>query len=264
MTRKIQMSMHILLFLLPAACVLFSADSFCAPVPQHRIVARSHDTLLRSLSLNGGNDNGPLKDYSHEASYLFENIRIPAALFAGVSAGAAFSLPLTVKEGLKLRMVKRVYALLMIVSLSSQIIALMVATLSITSIATKMEDQKTASSSLKDFLLNNYDLEWTMTKFHFLCGLMSFVLASGLRAMVSINCLLISRAAVGIILSAFLTSLSFVQSLQGGLLHLPSKLIQLSVKRARRDPFFTVAMLCSIATWLYIIMNASNVYVYLI
>jgi len=264
MTKQIQMSMRILLFLLPAACVLFSADSFCAPVPQHRIVARSHDTLLRSLSLNGGNDNGPLKDYSHEASYLFENIRIPAALFAGVSAGAAFSLPLTVKEGLKLRMVKRVYALLMIVSLSSHIIALMVATLSIESIATKMEDQKTASLSLKDFLHNTYDLEWTISRFHFLCGLMSFVLASGLRAMISINCPYISRAAVGIILSAFLISLSFVQSLQGGLLHLPSKVMQLSVKRARRDPFFTVAMLCSIATWLYIIMNASNVYVYLI
>ena len=158
-------------------------------------------------------------------------------------------------------MVKRVYALLMIVSLSSHIIALMVATLSIESIATKMEDQKTASLSLKDFLHNTYDLEWTISRFHFLCGLMSFVLASGLRAMISINCPYISRAAVGIILSAFLISLSFVQSLQGGLLHLPSKVMQLSVKRARRDPFFTVAMLCSIATWLYIIMNASNVYI---
>ena len=43
-----------------------------------------------------------LKDYKSEASSLFGNIRVPAALFAGASAGAAFAMPVAAAgEGLK-------------------------------------------------------------------------------------------------------------------------------------------------------------------
>ena len=66
------------------------------------------------------------KDYSSEAAGLFGNVRIPAALFAGAAAGAAFALPLGVSEGLKVGLVKRLYALLMMGSLSSEIVAVVV------------------------------------------------------------------------------------------------------------------------------------------
>ena len=53
---------------------------------------RSAVTSLRSGA------TGELKDYSGAAGGLFGTYRIPASLFAGASAGAAFAMPIVLGE----------------------------------------------------------------------------------------------------------------------------------------------------------------------
>ena len=53
---------------------------------------RSAATSLRSGA------TGELKDYSGAAGGLFGTYRIPASLFAGASAGAAFAMPIVLGE----------------------------------------------------------------------------------------------------------------------------------------------------------------------
>ena len=75
------------------------------------------------------NNNKKRKDYRKEAIGLFGQIRIPASLFAGAAGAAAFALPIAPGESMKFGIVKRIYYLLMITALSSEIIAVVVATL---------------------------------------------------------------------------------------------------------------------------------------
>ena len=53
--------------------------------------AQTKSALLLSGG-GGSSEAAELKDYGSEMSALFGNIRIPAALFAGASAGAAFAM----------------------------------------------------------------------------------------------------------------------------------------------------------------------------
>ena len=110
-------------------------------------------------------------------------------------------------DGLKVGVVKRVYAILMIGSLSSQIVTVVTATLAMGSLAV-VEPEMT--SGVSDLLRRGYDLEWTTARLNFLSGLIMFAVASGLRARVSIACPVFARAALGIIVSATLLCLAFV------------------------------------------------------
>jgi len=84
------------------------------------------------MALRGGGidniNNVELKSYASEASNLFGNLRVPASLFAGASVGAAFAMPIDGPEGLKIGLVKRLYALLMISSLACQVVVVVVTT----------------------------------------------------------------------------------------------------------------------------------------
>ena len=64
------------------------ATSFTQP----NMRTRSAVTSLRSGA------TGELKDYSGAAGGLFGTYRIPASLFAGASAGAAFAMPIVLGE----------------------------------------------------------------------------------------------------------------------------------------------------------------------
>ena len=70
-------------------CALQRASGFSQPATMR---TRSAATSLRSGA------TGELKDYAGAAGGLFGTYRIPASLFAGASAGAAFAMPIIVGE----------------------------------------------------------------------------------------------------------------------------------------------------------------------
>jgi hypothetical protein len=79
-------------------------------------------------------DNVAVQDFRPQA---IANIRIPAALFAG-----AFAMPsIGMSDSLKLVLVKRLYSLLLLGSLSSQIVAVVVSTLTVGALAADSDDQ---------------------------------------------------------------------------------------------------------------------------
>ena len=97
------------------------------------------------------------KDFSAQTSSLFSNIRVPAALFAGASAASAFALPILPSDSLVVGFAKRIYALLMTGALSSQLIAIIVSTTCMFSIAVY---EHAPTTSVNDFIAEHYEFEW--------------------------------------------------------------------------------------------------------
>ena len=270
------------MFLLLVAAGLSLAASLIRPIAAEKtpsVLGRSNSNSIRhpsafvktALEVSGGGlrkgeESSELSDFSGAASALFGNIRVPAALFAGASAGAAFAMPLVTNEGLRPGMVKRVYALLMLTCLAFQMIALVVSTLSIGSINFAKDREKTVD--VASFLQKYYELEWTATRFHFFSGLIAFVTAAGLRAWVHITCPVVGKAALGIIVSSTLMALAFLQNQTQSttlrsIASMPVDLVKLYVQRGKEEPLFTAAVLSFAITGLYIVGKTPHVYKYL-
>jgi hypothetical protein len=229
----------------------------------------SSSPLSRSteaISTDDHPDRAELKDFRGDASNLFGNVRIPAALFAGASTGASFAMPLAASEGLRLGLVKRVYALLMMAALSSAIVAVVVSTLTVGSLSTHATPK---TYSVNELIRQHYELEWASTRFHFFSGVLYFIVGIGLRAWVSIACPVIAKAAVGIISSCTLLCVAFIQeaetkkgpsaSCMDGVLQLPLRYCAALFRRARTRPLFTAALVMSLTTWGYTLANIPHV-----
>ena len=228
-----------------------------------------------SSGIRGGSSSGlaEQKEYKSEASNLFGNIRVPAALFAGASAGAAFAMPIG-SGTFKVELSKRVYALLMMSSLTFEIIAVVVSTLVVASMSTTTSFPKT--SSLEDLLDQHYQFEWVTTRFHFLSGVLLFILGIGIRAWVSISCPIIARAALGTVLTGTLMCVAFVEdssttslytegddsrnsSLMNGVLALPWNYLKLLFDKAKTRPLFAIAMAMGLATSAYTVAKIPHI-----
>jgi len=222
-----------------------------------------------------------LKESKAQANALFGNIRVPAALFAGASAVAAFAMPIVDAErGLKLGFVKRLYALLMMSALSSQIVAVVVSTLSLSSLALMRDDAaaETTANEKKNLLeTDRYEFNWAASRFHFLNGVLCFVVGIGLRAWVTVKCPIIARAALGIILSGAALCVAFIQEMEDSmssdnssdgiiLLRLPVRYARLFWKKARKQPagLFAAAWMLSTASALYVAYNVPHIVEYLL
>jgi hypothetical protein len=137
------------------------AVSFTQPTMKTRSAA----TSLRSGA------TGELKDYAGAAGGLFGTYRIPASLFAGASAGAAFAMPIVAGELATLGYVKRIYAALMISSLVCQLQVIVVSTVALERLS-RPYDQET---SVENFMRRYFDLEWIAVRLNFFVGVLSFV-----------------------------------------------------------------------------------------
>jgi hypothetical protein len=233
-----------------------------------RKVSSSSSSLI---TLHGGDSVGDaeLQDFSGATSSLFGNIRIPAALFAGASAGAAFALPINMaSEGLKVGLVKRVYSLLLVGALSSEILAVVVSTVAVASLATGSAPK---SKTLSGFISANYALAWASARFHFLVGVLWFVMGLGLRAWVTIGCPIFARAALGLISSATLLCVAFIQDMGAteegqesfNFLMLPFRYVQLFFQKAKGNPLFAAALVMYSITFGYVLYKAPHVWHYL-
>lgn len=244
-----------------------TTDAFI-PTPTTTKGQKNTLTKLHDTKDNAETSPQKLKDYRNEASNLFGNVRIPAALFAGASAGAAFAMPIVGADNLRLGLVKRVYALLMMAALSSEILAVVISTLATSNIASRQDSTNMLTTNVSELLKNYYNLEWIATRYHFLNGVLMFIIGIGIRAWVTISCPIIAQGALGIIVSSTLLCLAFIQELQpvdilDGCLRLPIKYIQLLWNRAKQRPIFALALLMSIITNVYIISKIPHVVHYL-
>ena len=98
------------------------------------------------------------KDFSGEASNLFNNIRTPAALVAGASFGAAFALQPISGEALAVGLCKRAYLLISVGAVSAELIAVLVSSTTVGRLGS--EGKRSASrGSVVDFLTEHYELE---------------------------------------------------------------------------------------------------------
>lgn len=213
-------------------------------------------------------------DYSADASSLFVNIRVPASLFAGASAAAAFALPMKAHEGVTLGLVKRLYSTLMIASLCSQIITLVVSTTTITLIAVNherntnvctLDERNKEVFSLGQFLNQSYELEWTTMRLFFSSGLLLFSIAAGLRAWVTFACPVVARAMLGFVISAIIYSLGFIQRVESkigaqsdlhkNIIHLPFRFFAIIVRNTFQAPSFAVATIIALLSLTYVLIN---------
>ena len=150
---------------------LRQAASFTQPAMRTRSAA----TSLRSGATQ---QSGELKDYAGAAGGLFGTYRIPASLFAGASAGAAFAMPILAGEAATLGYVKRIYAALMISSLVCQLQVIVVSTVALERLSRAYDKEV----SVESFMRRYFDLEWIAVRLNFFVGVLSFVTAIGLRA----------------------------------------------------------------------------------
>ena len=215
--------------------------------------------------------------FSSSATALFANVRIPAALFAGAAAGAAYALPVAAAEGLRVGLAKRLYALLMIQTLAAQLIVIVVATVSLSQIATgstttatmtttssNSPQQTKLAATLMDWMQQYHGGEWTTVQCQFLTGICTFSTAVALRAWITMICPVLATASVGILASSTLLALAFFEMAERQpLWRLWWQQYRVLAKAARTSPLFGLAALCYFVTLVYTACRIPHLYQYL-
>jgi len=189
-----------------AVATILLCSSFIAPA--HAISASSLKVPWRRVD---GLVAAETKDFSGEASGIFNNIRTPAALLAGASFGAAFALQPVSGEAMAMGLCKRVYLLISVSAVSAELIAVLVSSITLGRLGT--EGKRSASSgSVVDYLREHYELEFLATQFNFQIGLLGLCAMVGIRAWVAFSCPRFGRIACGIVTSALFTMLALMQT----------------------------------------------------
>lgn len=244
------------------------ANSFVAPTrrtlrPVIHLFVEKEAILIKKKTHN---------DYTKGAASVFGNLRVPSALFAGAAAGSAFALPIQTSDDSLSTCLKSVYALLMISCLSCNLTSIVIGTLSISKLATmeeENEDDLPTYRSLVDFLIGEFELEFTASRTSFITGLVTFAFAIGLRAWITFENPLVGAAGMGIIVSGLLFCFAFLDEIFGQdltfggnnrpLVGLPLRCAELITKEAETNEFFAVALAASAITAVLIVAGLSQV-----
>jgi hypothetical protein len=143
-------------------------------------------------------------DFSAAASGIFSSYRIPAALLAGAAYGGTFSTPLNMNDNLSKQLSKRSFVVVGLATVCAELLAVVVSTCAIDKIAVgdKMLLSSPNSSSLREYLDMNFELEWVSLRVNFILGLLGFAVMCGLRAWCFLSCPVFSRVSIGIITTA--------------------------------------------------------------
>jgi hypothetical protein len=219
-----------------------------------------------TTTIRGGSNDDELKDCGEAVAGLFGNLRIPASLVAGASLGSAFAMPLNASDGLKLGMVKRIYALLMMGSLASMLLVVLVATVTMNDIVICPTRR---SKSVGDYIEENYAMEWLATKINFIWGNVAFVVGASLRGWMAISCAVISKGVLGIMTSLLLVAISvFLEKEKNrtgmNLLEQWSQAMKIVGNRMKGNPLFGVAVIMWVSTVGYIFAEIPHIYQFLL
>lgn len=155
-----------------------------------------------------------LEQYASDAISLFNNMRAPAAVLAGAIVPMGFGQPLPPppdgkKEGEVARFVRQAYMLVVIISLSSDLLSVMWSTVAVNQLS---ETVVAPASSVWHLLSRDFALPWAGTNAHFtlaLLGFMWMVATRGYLAYTS-NGFNVGRAGAGFATSGFLLMLAIV------------------------------------------------------
>eukprot|EP00980_Cylindrotheca_fusiformis_P000792 scaffold192_cov114-Cylindrotheca_fusiformis.AAC.4 len=201
-------------------------------------------------------------DYGEKVAGIFANMRIPASLIAGAALGSAFGMPMAETDGLKMGMVKRLYTMVMLGTLSSMLLTVLLSTMCVGDIALNPPRK---AKYVKDYIDKHYALEWMLMKTHFMWGNIVFVLGSMLRGWVFLKCPIIGDGVLGIMGSLMLVSISilveFNRKQTGDVaFHQWRKNISLIRNRAKTNRLFGVAVISWLATLAFVIVKSPYVY----
>lgn len=227
-----------------------------------RYSAKSHRGFGRNAD-NG--DDEQLKDCGGAVAGLFGNLRIPASLIAGASLGSAFALPMVDTDGFQFGFAKRMYAFSMITSLGSMLLVVIVSTIcmnDITVCPTRL------SKSVRDYIDENYSLEWMAVKSHFYYGNLAFIVGSAFRAWISIACPVVGKGVLGILSSLTLLSFSILvekSRKQAGVPIQQSflRFLKAIATKAKTNALFGVAAILWATTVTYLVVKIPQMYRYL-
>jgi hypothetical protein len=225
----------------------------------------STSTAIRGASIDNDDEDEELADYGDRVSGIFGNLRIPASLIAGASLASAFEVPLAVTDGLKLGIVKRLYSLVMMGTLSSMLLTVLISTMCMNDIA--MSPPRRAKY-VKDYIEQNYALEWMLTKTHFMWGNVVFVLGSMMRGWMFLKCPIIADGVLGVMGSLTLVSISilveFTENQTGQTsMQQMRRSMDLVLDKMKTNRLFRVAAVTWMATAIYMIAKIPYIYLQL-
>lgn len=130
-----------------------------------------------------------LADYSSAATALFDNMKTPASILAAgmISIGflAPFQIPPPIADQPKMvkrvKLLKRAYILVTLISFCSELLAVMWATVAVNQLT---ERSLPPAESVWDLLQRDCDLSWAAVNSHFVVGLVGFMYMVGIRGYV--------------------------------------------------------------------------------
>mmetsp|Transcript_12207 Transcript_12207/g.28733 ORF Transcript_12207/g.28733 Transcript_12207/m.28733 type:complete len:243 (-) Transcript_12207:25-753(-) len=209
------------------------------------------------------------------AQAYFNNKRVPAAVLAAMCIQDMFALQSPPAECMKAwdeehnmarsrrwRTLRYAYLLLMVLAFSLEISTIFVSTQVSTQLATSSWSPSTrllGNMSLVDFLVKEFELEYTMVRGHFMTGLLSFTIAQALRVRyalrkykslaISAMCCLMSCAS-GMVCYQNHHTVSY-----GGLLQLMMRNAELSLRflcnNLHKRPMSIITLVCLLMTVLF-------------
>jgi len=124
-----------------------------------------------------------LVDYSPQAISLFNNMKTPASILGGAIVGLGFGAPLppsTGKENTLESVLRKSYLMVAAISLLSQLIAIMWATVAVNKLTECANIGR--AESVWHLIQNDFDMSWAGTNAHFILGMLSFSYIIGVRS----------------------------------------------------------------------------------
>jgi len=153
-----------------------------------------------------------MAQYGSEAVSLFNNMRTPASILASAIIPLGLTdLPTTNngKDDSKIpAILRRVFPLVAISSLTNHIIALVWATIAVNDLTTSSSDQ--SASSLWELLQRDYELPWVATNVHFILGMLGFMWITGARIYLKETEGPIGRSVAGLAISGMFHLISII------------------------------------------------------
>lgn len=183
-----------------AIIVLQLCTQVHALVLQQRVPHRNKITSHKAMA-----------DYTASAATLFNNMRTPASIIAGAMLPIGFLSPLKIDpdedEGIFSTFLRRIYPLVSVLSLCSQLLSVMWATVAVNQLTeTKIE----LTSSVWHLIQRDFYLPWVATNAHFVIGMMGFMWVISSRAYFLASKGPAGASAAGLAFSSLLLMISIV------------------------------------------------------
>mmetsp|Transcript_10360 Transcript_10360/g.10439 ORF Transcript_10360/g.10439 Transcript_10360/m.10439 type:complete len:269 (+) Transcript_10360:83-889(+) len=210
-----------------------------------------------------------LSDFSGQVTGLLNSYRVPAMLIAGAAYGGVFALPILLDDTMIKQFGKRTYILVGLATVCVELLATVIATLSIDKLNLRGTPVKKLihTSTLEEFLEKNLDLEWTSLRVNFILGLVGFAVMCGMRAWLSLVCPIFAKVGLFLIITAVISMSAFINDTLGDT-SLPAlfwRYTVLVLERLKRGKImFILSFLFTIYTMAYTTWAYNHTYHYLI